>query len=458
MAERQVIQEFLSRLGFQIDAPSFRNFISMIKRACVSAATLGASIAGVVVALEALVLRFARGMEQLYYSSIRTRSSVANIKAMEFALGQIGVEASQARALLEHLGSQLRVNPATEGLLKMLGVETEGKDRVEVVMDLLKKLKTQFSGNQYLVGASFAERLLGIDEPTYYQLTSRLDELEKGIEEHNQRLRRSKIDAEAAAKASREYMNELRQLGTELGLLGDRLAIDLLPVFREINGMIKSIVQTLQTLDFTNLEKSGDLMRSRWGIVGDIIYGVLQWVRAIFAMMGFVRDTVASLVTMVFGPKESKLATAAVYNTAAGKIRGAEGSGGPETTTRPTEAGPFPVESAAGRAAAARRALLLLQAEQRADPNQPGIDREVAAAEALVRRLGADVAPIPAGVQASPTTGLGTRNVSGGITATFTSEVNVYGSSDPRRAAEEVGRVQTRVYGDAVRNLGANLR
>lgn len=443
MAEREVLKEFLTKLGFTVDQPSLRNWLSMLKKACLSAAALRGTVLGVVVALEALVVAFANSMEKLYYASIRTRTSAGNIQALEFALGQVGLEAEQARALLEHLGSQLRVNPATQGLLKMLGVETEGRDRLEVVLDLLKKLKAQFTGNQYMIGARFAERLLGVDERTYFQLTSRLGEIEAAVAARNKKLKESGIDADAAAKASRQFMNELRNIWDTLGLIKDRMAIEYLPIIREINAIVGQLAKYVMMLDFSKWDETLGKVKKEFGEIGEVVAWVLRllWTASKIANPLNFKGNVEDVV---------KAARAGVDALRGGTPGGGQSTGGRITTGASADG--FPVESRSEAASAARRALEIMMSERASGQGGPDLDREIARTEGLIRSL-SGAPTIPAGVSPPPPSGLGTGTVSGGINFNVNSHVVIHGATDPAATGRAVEDSQGRLYSDAVRNL-----
>lgn len=241
MAERVVLQDFLARLGFEVHQPSLKAFLTTMKTNCVTASALTAGIVGVGVAAEAMAAIFARSSEKLYYSSQRVKASAGNLQAYDYAAKQIGVDVESARASVESLAAQLRLSPATGGLLEMLGVTHEGRDRVEVLLDTIGQLKNQFSGDQYFVGASFA-RSLGMDERTYLMLSERVEELRKFYADRKNMSKAAGVDADAAAAAGQQYMRVINELWEKLGLLGDKLKIELLEPFKDINKELSSII------------------------------------------------------------------------------------------------------------------------------------------------------------------------------------------------------------------------
>lgn len=229
--EREVIKSFLVSLGFQIDTGGLNKFTGALLNACKTAGKITGTLAGVTVAAEALVQVFAHSMEKLFYASNRTKASVENIQAIGFAFKQIGLSEEEALASLENFSRGLRTNPGLMALLKNLGVKAEGRDRVVVMTDLVKRL----SAMPHYVGSQFAE-MFGMDEQTFYMMKEMLPQLEAAQERRRAMNRAAGVDAQAAAKASQEYSNAIRDLWGQVGVLSDKLAIELMPEFKKVIG------------------------------------------------------------------------------------------------------------------------------------------------------------------------------------------------------------------------------
>jgi hypothetical protein len=246
VADKQVLQEFLARLGFEVHQPSMRSFLEALKSNCITAGKVTAGLVGAAVAAEGLAVVFARSSERVFYASQRVRASASNMQALEFGAKQIGINVEDIRANLEGLATQLRMSPATSGILDMLGVSSEGQDRVEVLLNTVQKLKEQFSGDQYFVGAQFA-KLLGLDEKTYLMMSERIDEMREFYAERKRLQQGAGVDPDRAAKAGREFMIEANRLWEKLGLLGDKFKIELLEPFKQLNKEIGETITQFTT-------------------------------------------------------------------------------------------------------------------------------------------------------------------------------------------------------------------
>ncbi len=113
-----VLQEFLVGIAYSVDKQSEANFEAGLKKAALA---VGAFAVAAVAGLE----RVSKGLEDLYFASKRTGASVENIKALGFAVGQMGGTAAGAQASLEALASFMRSSPGANNWLNALGVQTK---------------------------------------------------------------------------------------------------------------------------------------------------------------------------------------------------------------------------------------------------------------------------------------------------------------------------------------------
>lgn len=285
MAERDVIKEFLVRLGFQVSAPNFRQFFGTLALSEKMSLKTGKAVLGVAVAAEAMVTIFARNMEKMYYASQRTRSTVESLQAVGYGAGQVGVGVEAITAAIEEMSQKLRTQPGARALLdQIIGKPSEGMQDVEAFYELMKKLKDM----PHPIGTQFAAQF-GFDEKTFFMVKANLDQMIAADAKRRQMNRDAGIDAQAAAEAAREYMNELRSLWETIGLLVAKMSIDLLPTFRAINATIKDGIGFLTKLDYSGFDKlldSVDKQATRWGAWGSAITIVTSGLRAFGEQFG----------------------------------------------------------------------------------------------------------------------------------------------------------------------------
>lgn len=235
MADREVIQEFLASLGFQVDQVGLKKFTTALLSTTKLAGKTSATILGIVAASEAMVQQFSNKMERFYYASRRTKASVENLQALEFAARQVGLSSEDASSAIEGFARNLRTQPGLMGLLKNLGVKAEGKDRVVVLNELVQRLAKM----PHFVGTQFAEQF-GMDEKTFFHMKEFLPLFLKAQETRKEMQRKSGVDPEKAAAAAVEYNRILEGLWEKVILVKDAIAIQLLPQFKQLMAYLDS--------------------------------------------------------------------------------------------------------------------------------------------------------------------------------------------------------------------------
>lgn len=214
----ETIKEFLVALGFQVDENAFNKFDTRLARATSGALTLGTQVTATALAIQSAVAKMATAFEEMFYISQRTNSSVASLTSFGNAARTIGVTSDAARGAVEGLSRAMRSNPGVGALINNLGIGTKGRQDVDVLMDLVGKLRQMpFYVAQQIAG------LAGIDSDTLLMLQQRYDELRVADEKYKKQLKESGVDSEDLARKSRTFNNSLRDLEVTLGILGNRI-------------------------------------------------------------------------------------------------------------------------------------------------------------------------------------------------------------------------------------------
>ncbi|UQN68011.1 mannosyl-glycoprotein endo-beta-N-acetylglucosamidase [Burkholderia multivorans] len=219
MADSVVIREFLVALGFRVDEKGLKNFKEGVEGTTKGVKQLIATVSGAALTVSAGVAAFASKLERLYFVSQRTGASAANLRGFEFAARNMGVSAEAATGTIENLARFLRNNPAGEGYLATLGVQTrnangELRDTVDIMSDLGKSLanKPTWLSSQY-------GNILGIDENL--MLAMRNGDFERLLKQYREMSQSTGLDK--AADDSHRFMTQLRGLGTTFENLGIRV-------------------------------------------------------------------------------------------------------------------------------------------------------------------------------------------------------------------------------------------
>jgi len=227
----ETIKEFLVGLGYKVDGSSEAKFTRSIESATKSVIALGTILTGVAVATTAAVTKIARGFDEIYYMSQRTNASVQNIKAVGYAVSQLGGSYQSAVGSIEAFGQKLRSNPGYESLVRSLGVATQQNGKLRDTVEITKDLAKALSSKPYYVQLQYMEAL-GLDENTYRALQS--GDLSRYLEEYRKKQEALGVNQEQAAKTGRDLSNAWRQLGLTVSTLGEKLMVDLGPHIERI--------------------------------------------------------------------------------------------------------------------------------------------------------------------------------------------------------------------------------
>jgi len=255
-----ILKEYLLSLGFKIDEAQGKKFDAGILRHSLGVGGLAKGLIGAATAVQAMVAVFARSMEKLYYSSRRAESSAGNIQALQFAARAVGIDGEAMRASLEGMARAMRLNPGLKGLLETIGVSVQGRDRADVMVDMLKALKEM----PFEIGAQYAQ-MFGLDPDSFLLLTEQLDLLEKQRALRKQMAGEAGLDMDEAARAGKEYAAIMRDITEQLGILKDSALIAILPYFKEFASVLRQVV-----FDWAKLLNSPTQRGGFTGAMGDL--------------------------------------------------------------------------------------------------------------------------------------------------------------------------------------------
>ncbi len=300
MAEN-VLKEFLVKLGWKVDDKSEKQFQGAIRSATLQAEILGRVIERVAYRVTESVKRMVTDFDQLYWQAGRAQSTVSSLKEIGYAVSQLGGSYQSAVSSIEAFGTKIRQNPGYESLVRQLGVVTRhnGKlrDTAEILQDVAKALKSK----PYYVAYQYANAL-GMDEATFRALQS--GELTKYLEEYRRKAAAMGVDQNAAAKSGNEFMSALRSLNASLGLVGEKLAIEILPSITEFVKQVDQFLQKNADSIVEVFKKLGDAL----AFVGEMFGKLLTALAPLWD--GF--DTLAKSMTGQDGVNAAFVALAAI--------------------------------------------------------------------------------------------------------------------------------------------------
>lgn len=283
----EVLKEFLVSLGFKLDEAALKKWDSALGRATKDVVSFAAAVTTSATAVTAAVGKIADEMEKLYFASRRTQSSVENIQALGYAASQMGGTVEGARSSLEGLARAMRNNPGIAGFLRgQLGINPS-----QAGTQIFDQLAERFQRMPYYLARAYSE-MLGIDESTLQAMIQGLGEFQ---DDYHRIAGMSAIDANTAAKASRDFMVALRKLGGAFQVLSQTIMTRMQPVAKFFVNISERTIELLIQLDkYTN----------GWSTtIGTTLVGALTGALVAWKLLniGFMASPLGLAITLVLG-------------------------------------------------------------------------------------------------------------------------------------------------------------
>lgn len=269
----ETIKDFLVSLGFQIDDAGARKFDSVVLGTTLQVVKLGAAVEATALSVVAFTAKIASGLDQLYWSSLRTGATVAGIQTIGYAASQAGSSAEAARGSLEGLARFMRNNPGSEGFLNRLGVQTRDasgnmRDMANIFTGVGQKLSNMpyYRANQYA-------QMLGIDENTLMAMRRGLGQFNQ---QYTQMAKAIGFNADQAAISSNRFMTSLRAFGQMAGMARDKIGSSLAEgLSGSIDTLRKQIVDNFPKIEQTITSGvKGILWMAE--VIGRVVYRLIQ--------------------------------------------------------------------------------------------------------------------------------------------------------------------------------------
>ena len=282
-----LLEGFLVRLGFEVDEDSAAkmrdtarkgrdDIEGMGKKAESSSKSLqkmGKRAAAMVGAIAASVLKASSDLSKMYMTAARSGTSISNIRAMGYALTQVGGDSEQAMQSIETLRTKFRDLPGlASGFASAFNVNAIDKqtgkmrDMVDILTDLGKEWRNLSSA-----AVSQQASFLGID-PTTAELI-RSGEFERFYAQGKEMQKQMGVDLDESAKRTAQFMSDINSIWEtfkvgSLDLLtsavGDwmhQIATDLPSAFKSLKDGFSSILSQFKE----------DFFGTLWKLVKDIV-------------------------------------------------------------------------------------------------------------------------------------------------------------------------------------------
>lgn len=247
-----VLEEFLVRLGFQVDKDSELKFNASIAKATAAVSAMAKVVVAAGVSAGAAMLKVSTDMNRTFQMTQKSGTTMQNIGKFELAMKQMGGSAESARRLVQGLFNQFQNYPRlaqafetiTHGVSAIDPKTGKLRDTVDILTDLAKKLQEISAANPE-AGVSFARELgrnFGMSEDDLNNLMrpeflAALEEADKLYQKIGKNM---EDNARTAAEVSKEFTN-LRTVfsaGWDEAWMGFAEGIGLADTLKDASGMI----------------------------------------------------------------------------------------------------------------------------------------------------------------------------------------------------------------------------
>lgn len=293
MANKDIIREFLVALGFQVDEKGLKNFNDGVDKATKGVKQLVSTLGLSQLTLGFSVSALASKLENLFFVAKRTGAAATSLKAFDFAARNLGITSETAFGAVESLAKFLRNNPASEGYLASIGVQTrdangELRDTVDILADIGKELadKPTWLASQY-------GNILGIDENLL--LAMRNGDFDRFMKQYREMSRNSGLDK--AAEDSHRFMVQLRELGTTFENLAIKVEGALL---RKIGPLLERFQRWFADHSDEIAERVADVAKAILAAV-EVVGPPLRWLADMFVDLDKATDGWSTKIALLVG-------------------------------------------------------------------------------------------------------------------------------------------------------------
>lgn len=294
----ETLKDYLLTLGFKVEKGEEARFAATLANIEKTMLRVAAGLTAAAATIQGTVLAVSASLDKLYWAGQRTGASVASMRALSYALSQVGGDANQAMAAFEGLASALRTSPGTKGILGKFGISTEEMGKARDTADIIDDIVSKVGKQPYYVSNQIAS-LLGVgDERAWNTFVTQWGKIREFQRQQKETASALGVDPDKAAVASSQLMQSVRQLLETVSLLTDKIVIALQPKLTKLLNDLQEWFTKHQAEIVAAIEAIVGAVK---GLVGDFV--------ALASAMKPVTDAFASLVGSISG-EENSLKTA----------------------------------------------------------------------------------------------------------------------------------------------------
>lgn len=268
------IEEFLVSLGYAVRESEVNAFEGTIKKAEALVLKLGAALNSFERKAAALFVDATDGLDRLNFAAQRAGSSVDELRALTYAMQQLGMSGRGAEALVGGFAQRLRQFPAMASLLQGIGVQAsvngQARDQALVMRDAVKALNKI----EYPLAARYAE-VLGIPEEDYNVLRQNGDKIDRLADEQKALFDRYGVHGDQSGESSTLLRIGWRQTLMTLDALFTKIALGVGPA-------ITPMVERLKAWLDRNQDRIVAVCLALVAVAGDLANGLRAFAEKFF--------------------------------------------------------------------------------------------------------------------------------------------------------------------------------
>ncbi|WP_285907926.1 hypothetical protein [Pseudodesulfovibrio pelocollis] len=297
----EVLKEFLTRLGFEVDEAGMKKFNSSLASSTTRALAFGAAVKAAATGIYWGLYKIAEEQDALLKISESTGTAVSSLEEMGYVAEQTGASTDKLHSSLANL--QAKMAEATLGrggieFFQRLGIrvkDTNGqlRDTMEVLSDVGERIKGMDRGRQEM----FLNQL-GIDRDLVSMLTSDVDGLR---EAYREMFAASGMDAQKSAEASRGFVAEVKSIKTVLMMLAKSVGLGVITRMQaDIVRFRKTIIENFKRISIT-FQKIIALIMNISGAISTLVMRIFGWIGVVVGWFSRLDDSVQKIILGILG-------------------------------------------------------------------------------------------------------------------------------------------------------------
>ena len=297
-----IIKSFLVSLGYEVDQASERKFNSGIAEATKKVTIFAAAISAMAAGVWASVMKTAESLRELSAISARANVPVDKIEELGYIAEQTDSSTQAVRASLENLSkaageAALGVGRGAQAFEK-LGIKAKGADgKLKDTYTLLTEIGDKIQDMSRTQQTAFLERL-GIDRTMVQMLTSDVSGLR---DEYQKMYSVAGVDANEAAEAASDFMNEWGKLKTMSAMLYRAVNVGFMMKFKnDLIRLRKFMIENAERIKAVFQAIMSLIVRIA-GVIGSAVMRIISWIQKIADWYSTLDDRTKKLIMTVGG-------------------------------------------------------------------------------------------------------------------------------------------------------------